>query len=377
MRRSFLLAGLFALLCNSANFAQQAGRTGPRGSDADSRANVDPALWRVLQDWSAGSSGIKRLKGRILQRTYDFTFSVERLGTGDFYYEAPDKGRLDINPIEITQALLNAREEEGAQVRRDKNGKPFKLQSEDEQRWICDGQRVTSMEVAERTATVLKLPPGERGRNIMNGPLPFLFALPPEQAVRRFDLKLLKAPTRADSIATLEATPRLAKDAQAWKGAKVMLDTRTGLPLHVQLIKPSGNSTVIYSFSDLTVNSRLAPVIAIFGKTPFNPGIPKGWKVRMVAGEDSEPGGQRVTQSDTRPRLGPVVPNLVGMSHEDAEAELIRLGVSKKNISKFRGDPAIRAVDVFKVRQQKPLPGTPIDKDTRVSLQLWTKTNRG
>lgn len=373
MRRSFLVAGLLAAFGISATFAQQAERSRQAGPGTKKRADVDPELWRVLQTWSAKSSGIERLKGKIVQRTYDFTFSVERLGSGEFWFESPDKGRLDLAPIAITNQRVKARAARGAKVMRDKKtGKPFELQTEDEQSWVCDGQRVTSIHSQDKSAMVLTLPPGERGRNIMNGPLPFLFALPPDQAIKRFRLKLLKPPTQRDSIATLQAEPLQVKDSRAWSEAKVMLDTRTGLPVHVQLTKPDGNTTVTYSFLDLTVNSRVDEFLENVGRTPFKPSIPRGFTVKVMDGDADAREGQPVVMPQ-KPPAGPILPNLIGLSHEEAEKELVRLGVAKENIAKFPGKPAVRDADIFKVRQQKPLPGTPITLAIRVSLQLWTR----
>ncbi len=370
MRRSLAILTLFSTFTASAAVAQQAGRA--RLPEPGQQAEVDPELWRVLEDWSATSATITRLKGEIQRRTYDLAFSVERLGQGYFYYESPDKGRLDVTPVDITQAMLQKRQAKGARVRRNpKNGQPFALESDTEGKWICDGQNVIIMQVAEKTASVLALPPELQGRNIMNGPLPFLFGLPPQQALNRFHLKLHRSPTSTDPIALLEAAPKQRKDAESWRAAQILLDTRTGLPVHVELTKPSGNEKVVYSFSNLTVNSRIDSWWKRFGRTPFKPNISRDWTVK-TPGDDKAPAGQHIV--GTR---GQVVPNLVGLPHKTAEAQLMRLGIKPEQISKVKGNPARNEQDIYRVQQQDPRPGTPISGTKRVSLILWTKMAGG
>ena len=123
MRGFFAFSLLLAEFCANDALAQQPGRARPARQAAVTREQVDPGLWRVLQEWSEKSAGIDRLEGEILRRKYDVTFGVERRSEGYFCYEAPDKGRLDLNAVTITPQMLTAREQKGAKVkRREKDG---------------------------------------------------------------------------------------------------------------------------------------------------------------------------------------------------------------------------------------------------------------
>ncbi len=371
MRRSLVILVSLAVFCVAATFAQQPEPGGPDTSRAVQRIDVDPELWRVLEDWSEKSAGFERLEGEILRREYETTFAVERVGTGYFYYETPDKGRLDLNAVKITPQMLTARSQKGAKVkRRKKDGAPFTLESGQPMKWVCDGQRIINIDVDVKTASVHKLPEELRGGNIMNGPLPFLFGLPPLEAVNRFALKLTRRPTQQSPFAILKAIPKRSDDASSWKEAEVILDTRTGLPAHVRLLRPSGNLEDVYSFSKLRMNRPGGKIFEFFGRRPFKVDL-RDYQIKLVDGLHDAPAEQPVAKND--PQAEPVIPNLVGLSHEDAEAALKRLGISRGNIKKLRGDPAERSTDVYRVQQQSPQPGKPIDTTTRVSLYLWTK----
>ena len=365
MRRSFVIFGLLTIFCASAASAQKAGKS--RTQEQIRRNQVDPELWDVLEEWSEKSANVKRLEGEILRRTYDTTFGVERLGEGYFYYTSPDKGRLDLNAVPVAPTMLKARNKPGAKVRK-KNGVPFKLESEDPVKWICDGVQVISLSVEGKTAEVAQLPKHLRGKNIMDGPLPFLFGLPPLEAVNRFSMELQQKPTPQNPFAKIQAKPRRSEDANAWKSAQIILDTNTGLPAHVRLVKPSGTLEEIYSFSELKVNARAGRIVELFGVgDPFKVSL-RGYQVKVEEQADHDPGRQPVAA---------VIPNVVGLSYKEAEAKLSRVGIKQGQISRFRGKRAERKADVFHVQRQKPKAGTPVEPDLKVSLLLLTDVAGG
>lgn len=370
MRRYFVIPVLVAAFGFTATLAQRPGavRPGTRGANGQ-RANVDRELWRVLEDWSRKSAAIERLEGEILRRTYDTAFGVERIGEGYFYFEAPDKGRLDLDAYPITPKMRADRQKKGAKVRR-KEGVPYKLESDQREKWVCDGKRIISVEVEDKTATVGKLPEELRGRNIMNGPLPFLFGLPPADAVARFEIEMTRRPTQKNPFAWLKAKPKRSDDQREWREADVILDTRTGLPSHVRLIKPSETLEEVYRFSKLKVNSRAGKVLGFFGRQPFKVDL-HDYQVNVAMPDNGQPIPGAGPQG-AAPGLA-VVPNVIGLSHQKAEAALNRVGIGSKNISKLRGKAARTASQVFRVQQQNPVPGTPIEPGTRVSLRFWTE----
>ena len=144
---------------------------------------LPPALEEILKNWERESKKINKLEGNHTRYWYDDVFQVEKHSEGKFYYEQPDKGRIDITPLEIPK---------GAQGRK-KNAKgiPYQLKPGDNQRWICDGNRIFSIDEHEKTYEVYPIPLDRRGANIMEGPLPFLFGMPAKVAKKRYFLKLV------------------------------------------------------------------------------------------------------------------------------------------------------------------------------------------
>ncbi|MEZ6059754.1 MAG: hypothetical protein R3C19_05275 [Planctomycetaceae bacterium] len=205
-------------------------------------AEIDPVLWDLLEYWSKSSQEIRKLQGKHLRRVYDYTFEVEQDTEGNFYYEAPDKGRIDVHPIEITRQMVKDREEGKIPSKRGRAGQPFKLEKGQSERWICDGEKIFDIDDERKEATVVQLPPQLQGANIMNSPLPFLFGLPPKNAVERFSLSFSPGRDgspqvfkRGDRYAHIRAEPKLQQDQANWSRADIILDVQTFLPAHVRL----------------------------------------------------------------------------------------------------------------------------------------------
>ena len=225
-----------------------------------SRAQADdsssPELEKLLHNWAASSEKIKRLEGEHLRRVYDTVYEIEKLSQGRFYYETPDKGRINITPVEITKEMLARREKGVEPSKKKKDGTPFDLKSDDDECWACDGLRVYELEVARKEARVAQLPSEMQGANIMDSPLPFLFGMPPDKAKRRFEMSLSRPLDPASGRAYLSILPRLTQDAGNWASADVILDLRTFLPIAVQLVDPAGTKITVYSFASLKVNEN-------------------------------------------------------------------------------------------------------------------------
>lgn len=357
MRRYVAISVLLSTvcLCLSATFAQQK----PQNGAGAAPPGVDPTLWRVLEYWESRSSKIKRLEGGVVLRTYDKTFKVETLGQGQFFYQSPDKGRLDMKPVPEAQIkkLIAKRAQPGARVRRGPNGVPYTLESALPEKWVCDGEKLITVREEDKSAEIIALPKELRGQNIMNGPLPFLFGLPPAEAINRFKLKLVKAPTKQEPIAVLTAVPKRRDDQKNWIQATIRLDTRTGLPSAIELIHPSETKMDVYAFAEMKVNP--IRILGDWGPTPFKLNLNK---YNVTVHEDGIANAKPTT-----------VPNLVGMSHKDAQTQLQNAGLKQQQIKLHQGPVARQPADIYHVMAQDPPAGTPLRNDIIVALKLWTK----
>jgi TIGR03009 family protein len=360
------------------NAADRAGRAevqNPRPNRQAQAQRLSPAMEQLLVSWANASSKIERFEGEHLRRVYDSVFEVERLSEGQFWYESPDKGRIDVLPTAITQAMKDERDAPDARVRRKKEtGKPYDLVSGKPEKWICDGVRVFEVDVEKKTAQVAQLPPSMQGVSIMDSPLPFLFGMPPDKAKERFRLSFSRPFDQKTGRAYITALPRKEQDAASWSQADVILDLRTFLPIAIQLKDPPGTGVTVYSFRDLHVNkSNWLKTPAQWMKNRFEPDL----RMYHVINIDAAP-GQRVAEGPGGARPGvmpPVVPNYVGVPFQKAVDSLKQMGLTKedKKVFIYKGTAARKPGDVFNVQSQKPAAGTPINARTVVELTLWIK----
>ncbi|MAG92714.1 MAG: hypothetical protein CMJ48_03035 [Planctomycetaceae bacterium] len=234
---------------------------------------------RILKKWSDESAKIKKLKGQHTQFEYDTVYNVEKRTEGVLYFEAPDKGRIDMKPASIKGQVSSKKDK--------KTGKPFRLVGGDPQRWVCDGKLVMRIDDKEKTYEKVAIPPEAQGKNMMDGPLPFLFGMPPEKLKRRYLLKLQVNNTERIIIA---AKPRTAQDAQNYKEAQIILNPKTYLPSAIRLVNPTGNSETVYVFKDLVVNGRKS--LNPFAGSPFKPSLfrYKQAQINRTAAQQGSPG---------------------------------------------------------------------------------------
>ncbi|MCA9057966.1 MAG: PASTA domain-containing protein, partial [Planctomycetaceae bacterium] len=313
---------------------------------------------------------------------YDLELEIERIADGRFWYQKPDKGRIDVEPVKITPSMIQQREQGAIPARMKADGKPFTLKPGKAQKSICDGQRVYEIDEAAKTAHIANLPAQMMGDNIMDSPLPFLFGMPPEKAKERFRMELFRETDRANGRAYIRAYPRTNKDS-GWVRAEIILDLRQYLPVAVQLTNNTGNELKCYAFGRLKVNESQSRWLGFGSRDDvFRPNL-KDYQVIVVGTDEAAPPqNQAALPGNAAPGrpVGPVVPNLVGKAYQDALAELQALGLPRdkdnpenNRVSVQAGQPARVPADVYRVEKQSPQPGTPILPGTRVTITLLTK----
>ncbi|MEQ9412075.1 MAG: hypothetical protein RIK87_30470 [Fuerstiella sp.] len=354
---------ILAMAVLAASCAAQQNGTAPQNPAAP-QPQVSEELWQLLADWAKGSANVRKLHGKHVRRAYDHTFAIEKISQGEFWYEAPDKGRIDVDPVKITDRMIEERNQPDAQVQK-KDGRPYELKSDIPERWICDGEKVYDINDEQKSARIVHLPPDIRGENIMNSPLPFLFGMPPEKATQRFNMKIIKDYRPKYAVVLLEATPRLRKDADNWSKAKIFLDTNMFLPTGVQLINPAGTKDTRYTFQDMEVNK--AGIFERFSN-PWDPKLDNSYKVHVI-----QPGQEQ--QATATSDSGPVIPNVVGKAHDVATTMLIQAGIPREDISKQNAGPAPRADLTYLVREQQPKAGSPIRTGDKIVLRIFDKPN--
>ena len=363
---ALLVCGLVAGIATAQQPAAQPRNAVPPVSDE---------LRQLLLDWSRASSQIKKLHGKHERHAYDRTFGVEKRSKGEFWHEAPDKGRIDVFPVKITPAMIAKRNAPKARVER-KNGKPFQLQSDDRERWICDGIRVYDIDDDQKSARIAYLPPQVRGQNIMNSPLPFLFGLPPDEALQRFNIRIVSDSRPQKPQCHLKALPRRREDAQNWSEAEIILNTSTFLPVAVKLVDPAQTKDTVYTFSDMKVNDD-GIITRLLGGNPWDPKLGRDYKVHVIpaAQEQAQQNAKRAVKPSATTR--PVVPNVVGQDHAVATNMLVAAGVPEANIKRLSSGPAPQDRLIYVVAAQQPPANSPLSKTDPVVLKIYDKIQAG
>jgi TIGR03009 family protein len=255
---------------------------------------VDPLpkeLQVILEDWEAASSKIVALYGEHRRFVYDKTFSIEKQGQGKLYYESPDRGRYEVEPSVIPK---------GAESRKvDKDGNAYTLKPHERELWVCTGAEVIQVNEDRKEFDRYPIPPEDRGENIMNGPLPFLFGMKAEQARQRYFLALMRDDQQKGEV-WIHAKPRMQQDAALWSDAIIILDKETFLPRAVQLVDPTGNQTTVHTFTKLVPKSGFDGIASLIKGNPFEFN-PKGYKQRVYEGD-----GTDLPARGTKPAAGKV-----------------------------------------------------------------------
>lgn len=372
LRSTSVFCVLFSLVLTAPTGSGQTDRSAQNTAPARNAPiarQPSPQLMKLLSDWEKGSAAIKTLEGRHQRRIYDDTFKVEKLAQGKFWYSGPDKGRIDISEVKVTPEMLAARNDPKAKVERDENGKPYDLKSDNQRRWICDGAKLFDIDDERKEARVTNLPPENRGSNIMNTPLPFLFGMPPNDALKRYDIQIDDINDRANPpYALLTIHPRWPGDKRNYKIAQVYLNTENYLPIAVKLIDPAETKRTVYSFFDPKINKRwVNPLMREF----WVPNL-RGYQVNVVE-QGQQPVAKNQDQQRRKPNGQPVVPNVVGVAHNTAVEILIKAGIPQANIRKLKAGPAPRANLTFLVSRQSPANGAPVNGQTKVDLFIYTE----
>lgn len=193
----------------------------------------------ILVEWEEKSSAIKRLEGTFERTTYDSVFSVELIAKGRYCFEFPDKGSF---------------QQFGTPTKEGQKGRRFTAQPGHDERWVCDGSKILKIDDKKKEYEEVTIPAEDRGQNIRNSPLPFLFGLKAVEAKQRYAFEL--NPKTNEKQIWLKVRPLLQQDLANYKSAEVILDRTNCLPIAVKLFDTTGNKEDVYYFprDKMTVN---------------------------------------------------------------------------------------------------------------------------
>lgn len=316
------------------------------------------ALDQILGEWHKKSLQITRLEGEHVRIIYDYVFEVAFRAEGKFYYEAPDKGRIDlvpdkqgdgkkfekINPSNNTKVTLTAR-------------------PDDPERWICDGKQVLVIDEVQKSAQQYPLPAEARGNNIMDGPLPFLFGMPPEKAKQRYTMTLLQANAKDIDIIVY---PKWKQDIANYKWARIRIERETMLPMAVQMLDPAGSRETVYTFPRIAKNPKQGWLPNFFWKEKdvFKPDLSK----YSIQAAEVAPEELAEKPPATVPGKQQLVPSVIGYDFNQAKELLEKSGYK---VRMLRGEPAKTEKLTYRVQSQTPVPKTAVENGSVVALTLY------
>ncbi len=261
-------------------------------------------LDEILNYWEHKTSSVKRYRCNFTRNEYEMTrritptnqtqweFVRKTYTEGKIQYEAPDKGLFKAELIKHRTPPAQPGGQPGWQ---DQVGGP-------REHWVCDGKSIFEFNHSQKQLIVRPLPPGMQGKQIAEGPLPFMFGAKAAQIKSRFWVHVI-TPKEAQNEYHLEAVPRTAQDAQNFRMLHIIIDGGDFLPKGMVLFHRN-NAKTTFSFNDREVNwNTTLEMLNIWNRDFFEPALPaRDWKKVVVP----------VQNSDTQAALPPPGPSNVG-----------------------------------------------------------------
>ena len=227
---------------------------------------------KILAHWENKSKDVQRYRCRFNRWEYDPNWVGDpkvpkSFAKGLITYAAPDKGKYQVE--ESMQVVLPLTP-----------GQEPKFTSDPEElneHWVCDGKSIFEFEGREKQLIQRELPPEMRGKQIVEGPLPFLFGARAEMIKTRYWIRAILPPPMQGAV-TLEAEPKTREDAANFKKVRIIIsENEDFLPEGLVLFHRNGAYTT-FAFEQREKNwVDLAEKLFIFHRQFFEPKTPMGW----------------------------------------------------------------------------------------------------
>lgn len=253
-----------------ADARQQQEQQRPQG--APNWFPLQPALQQhtdgVLKFWEFHSGKIERYRSDFQRWEYDRQnfHPVQPLtyATGKIMYAQPDKGLFEVTALQ--------------QGQKQADGTIAFVQQKDTEfeKWICDGATVFEFDHRNKQLIERGLPPEMQGKQIVEGPLPFLFGAKKAQIEARYWVRI--NPEKKD-VFWLEAVPKQREDAANFEWIDIVIpDDKEFLPKAIILHHRGGTQTT-FEFTKREINwNETFEKLAVWNRAFFNPATPGGWK---------------------------------------------------------------------------------------------------
>ena len=259
--------------------------------------NHEKYLNDILNYWEHETSKIERYRCDFERYEYEmgqFGRVLKTYTTGKIQYESPDKGLFHAEVIKHRTPPKQPGGEPGLQPQVDGP----------REHWICDGTSIFEFNYPLKQIIKRPLPPGMQGKQIAEGPLPFMFGAKAVQIKRRFWLRVVTPPDMKGEY-WLEAIPRTMQDAQNFSAMTIIISEKDYLPKAMLMVHPNKARTN-YLFNERETNW----IRNVFVRSKFVPVLPtREWKMVDALLERAAAGAPRQQPRNAiqvRPPFGPV-----------------------------------------------------------------------
>ncbi|WP_145418054.1 TIGR03009 domain-containing protein [Planctomycetes bacterium K23_9] len=253
----------------------------------------------MLKAWEQQSKGTKTMSCKFQKWHFDLLAAPAGIhatkSTGVIKYAAPDKGMFKEETIVFYEGMKQGAPQFAAQ--------PGKVGDY----WVCNGAEVIEFDGNEKKCTISTLPPGMKGQDIFNSPLPFVFNLDAQKIQSRYWVREVKAPK--PGIYLIEAWPKFQADRSQYKMVQIALDDKKFLPTALIMYAPNFNAQNApmwdhYEFENVGRNAITAGMKQFFNNfIPQRP--PSDWQVVReklpVAGQPNGAPARQAAAADERP----------------------------------------------------------------------------
>lgn len=251
-------------------------------------------LDKVLNFWEFQASQVERYRCQFTRWEYD-PISLPRhpevaasVAKGNVQFAAPDKGLFKVD--KLWQVVI---EHQGnlAMPAMSENKPQYKEQLEIlGEHWVCDGKSVYQFDSLNKQLIKRELPPEMQGKQIAEGPLPFLFGAKANIIKERYWVRVKSPPPKAGHF-WLEAIPKRREEAADYRQIDIVIDEKEFLPTALLLYERAGGR-VTYEFASRERNWNMLPqMLNPFSQQFFAPLPPAGWKLVNERYQPNNPNG--------------------------------------------------------------------------------------
>ncbi len=246
---------------------------------------------RVLLYWQNHTEKIDHYRSDFERWQFDTVYgprnTFKTFSTGKIRFANPDKGLFQVDKVltyqpATAQAKATYKEIPGTHG----------------EHWVCDGKSVFEYDYLNERLTQQVLPAELQGKNIINGPLPFLFGCNAQDITNRFWVRTITPQEVVQSEIWLEAYPKTMHDAANYQKVHIIINREDFLPKGMVIFdrsyeKGKNHSRTVFKFKDREINfattlEKLNP----FYRNFYEPALPSGWKKVVNAAPTTQPSRQ-------------------------------------------------------------------------------------